>query len=81
MAQSIQRNKNSFNIGTCSWSEWWETDCSVTCGQGTVTRTRYNRIPQAIEGEGSCTNLTEKHEEICDTKIPCMNLGKRSIVG
>ena len=76
MDKRIQRIHYSHIIGTCSWSEWWETDCSVTCGRGTLTRTRYNRVPRSIEEGGNCKNLTETQERMCDTKILCIKLGK-----
>ena len=37
------------------WSEWSDSECSVTCGDGTITRER------------TCTNPEPEHEgAVCD---------------
>ena len=65
------------NLGDCVWSEWLDTDCSVTCGKGTKTQRRFVRKPCEIENGGTCDGLNEKTEP-CDTRIPCKYYGKNS---
>ena len=67
------------NLDNCVWSEWLDTDCSVTCGKGTKTQRRFVRKPCEIENGGTCDGSNEKTEP-CDTHIPCKNYGKRFIV-
>ena len=64
-----------FKIGHCVWSEWWDTDCSKTCGIGKKIQRRYNRIPGSLDAEASCGNLTETREIDCHNKAPCKLLG------
>ena len=66
-------------IGHCVWSEWWDTDCSKTCGTGKKIQRRYNRIPGSLDAEGSCGNLTETREVDCHNKVPCKLLGSSAI--
>ena len=67
------------NLGDCIWSEWLNTDCSVTCGEGTTTLRRFLRKPAEIENGGNCDGLNEKIEP-CDTRVPCKYYGKQSII-
>ena len=59
-----------FSLGDCVWSNWLDTDCSVTCGIGTKIRRRYIRMPADNEAGGTCDSVTQKLEA-CDTKITC----------
>ena len=67
------------NLGDCIWSEWLDTDCSVTCGKGTKTLRRIERKPAEIEDGGTCSGSNEKIEP-CDTRIPCKCYGKQSVI-
>ena len=67
------------NLDNCVWSEWLDTDCSVTCGKGTKTQRRFVRKPCEIESGGTCDGSSEKIEP-CDTRIPCKYYGKIFII-
>ena len=61
--------------GRCIWSEWIDSDCSVTCGVGMKVSRRYIRFPAEIDADGTCDNVTRK-SETCDTNIHCKGIGK-----
>ena len=68
----IFRKYASFDLDNCVWSEWLETECSVTCGIGKKIRRRYVRIP--AEAGGTCDDSNEEAID-CDTRIPCIRVG------
>ena len=50
------------------WGDWVKGECSKTCGSGTRTKTRTEKVPQSNNGspcQGSSTDT-----ENCNTK-PC----------
>ena len=67
------------NLGDCIWSEWMDTACSKTCGQGTKTIRRFVRKPEEIVNGGNCDGSTEKIKQ-CDTRIPCKSYGKQFVI-
>ena len=62
----------------CVWSEWQDTDCSVTCGVGEKIRRRYVRIPADLKAGGTCNDSFQKTVR-CDTLIPCKAYGTQLI--
>ncbi|XP_035688793.1 SCO-spondin-like [Branchiostoma floridae] len=51
-----------------SWSPW--SDCSVTCGVGTETRTRTCTNPAPSNGGANCAGPGQETQE-CNTGMPC----------
>ena len=42
----------------CEWNDWQTGDCSLTCGGGTLTKTRTPKVDAEHGGE-NCTGHTE----------------------
>ncbi|XP_048584552.1 SCO-spondin isoform X3 [Nematostella vectensis] len=62
------------NGGYSPWSNW--TKCSVTCGNGTKTRSRNCTNPEPLHGGNNCTNLGPNNQTIkCDLQACPINGG------
>lgn len=58
------------------WGEWSSySGCSVTCGEGTQTRTRYCNSPSPSNGGSECEGNASE-ESVCDVSQPCPENGK-----
>ena len=64
------RNRCLFSVdgGWSNWSQW--TDCSVTCGDGTITRFRQCDNPQPASGGVTCTGDATESSDCNEASCP-----------
>ena len=55
----------------CQWSEWHNGECSVSCGRGTITKTRTKSIQEKNGGncEGDTTETINCNQPKCPRKL------------
>ncbi|CAC5389489.1 unnamed protein product [Mytilus coruscus] len=76
---------SSFNTSDCiipvdgGWSHWFNSSCSVTCGDGVIIKNRTCDSPKPSDGGLDCENVVE-NRAIIQSKDPATNQEKISTI-
>ena len=67
--------KIKFILVDCDWAEWTTgTECTVSCGTGTRTKTRTKNVEE--QHGGACTGADTEQEDCNTQECPSMQIFK-----